>query len=210
MAKIDTLLPASGAGFVTFNRGTGGVNQFGQWSTIGALLRLANVWFSKGNHPLSIGHISKKFGGAFPPHKSHRTGLDVDIRPVRTDGENAAIAYTQQAYSQARSMDLLETIWRNAPVKLILFSDPVMVKAGLSKPFAGHDNHFHIRLRAKNECIKRGDRGSDVAAAQAALGIANDGRFGPNTEKAVKEFQAAHNLTADGEICAPTWKALEL
>ena len=42
------------------------------------------------------------------------------------------------------------------------------------------------------------------SALQGALGINQDGVFGANTEKAVKEFQAAHGLTADGIVGTQT------
>lgn len=38
--------------------------------------------------------------------------------------------------------------------------------------------------------------------------INQDGIFGANTEKAVKAFQAAHNLTADGIVGTQTKAAL--
>lgn len=46
------------------------------------------------------------------------------------------------------------------------------------------------------------------AALQGALGINQDGIFGANTEKAVKAFQAAHNLAADGIVGKQTKAAL--
>ena len=46
------------------------------------------------------------------------------------------------------------------------------------------------------------------SALQGALGINQDGVFGANTEKAVKAFQAAHNLTADGIVGTRTKAAL--
>lgn len=50
--------------------------------------------------------------------------------------------------------------------------------------------------------------GDDVKALQAALGVAPDGIFGPDTKLHVANFQAAHNLEIDGIVGPATWSAL--
>ena len=49
-----------------------------------------------------------------------------------------------------------------------------------------------------NSVVRRGSRGETVAAVQARLGLTADGDFGPGTEQALKNWQAANGLTADG------------
>lgn len=64
--------------------------------------------------------------------------------------------------------------------------------------------------------LAKGDTGPAVAAAQAALhhmhhalGSAGiDGDFGPATEAAVRNYQQANGLDADGEIGAETWSKI--
>ena len=58
------------------------------------------------------------------------------------------------------------------------------------------------------EILKLGSKGDNVRLLQKKLGLTVDGTFGPNTEKAVKEFQAKNNLTADGIVGNATWKIL--
>ena len=43
---------------------------------------------------------------------------------------------------------------------------------------------------------------------QAEAGVTTDGRFGPNTKRAVQAWQARHGLTADGLVGAATWAAM--
>lgn len=63
--------------------------------------------------------------------------------------------------------------------------------------------------------LRKGDRGDEVKQWQAFLNANDyrcgtvDGIFGRNTEKAVKQYQAAHGLVADGIIGPKTWASLK-
>jgi hypothetical protein len=65
-----------------------------------------------------------------------------------------------------------------------------------------------------NHTVKAGSHGDDVRAVQYLLAnvygysLAVDGVFGPDTNNAVRDFQAAHGLPADGIVGSNTWKAL--
>lgn len=48
------------------------------------------------------------------------------------------------------------------------------------------------------ETVRLGSKNETVRAVQRALGLKEDGDFGPGTEKAVKSWQASNGLTADG------------
>ena len=57
--------------------------------------------------------------------------------------------------------------------------------------------------------LKKGMTGLHVKGLQELLHIYPDGKFGPLTEEAVKEFQTAHGLVADGIVGEKTWAALK-
>lgn len=67
---------------------------------------------------------------------------------------------------------------------------------------------------AHAESIRFGDQGQDVEAvqrqlqAQGFLQSSSDGDFGSATEKAVKSFQAARGLEADGVVGSETFRLL--
>ena len=58
--------------------------------------------------------------------------------------------------------------------------------------------------------LRRPMKGYDVEVLQRALNIYPDGVFGKLTEEAVKDFQRAHGLEADGVVGQKTWDALGL
>ena len=58
--------------------------------------------------------------------------------------------------------------------------------------------------------LKRGLKGAPVKRLQEKLGIAADGDFGPGTEQAVKDFQAANGLAVDGIAGPDTFTAMGL
>jgi len=53
--------------------------------------------------------------------------------------------------------------------------------------------------------LKKGDNNEQVKQLQVKLGLDPIGNFGPKTEEAVKLWQAAHGLTADGMVGDKTW-----
>jgi hypothetical protein len=207
--NVDVLLPVKGPGFVTNNRGNDQF-QFGQQSTIDAAIRVAANWNEKhADRPFSIGQISKKGGGPMPPHKSHQLGVDVDVRPMRKDGENAPVTITDSQFDRELTTELIKLWWRLAPTQAVFFNDQSVIDAGLSRFVNGHHNHFHVRLRMKGDTLRIGDKGSDVAEVQERLGMLEpDGVFGSTMLQAVEAFQAAHQLNPDGVVGPKTFKAL--
>jgi putative chitinase len=57
--------------------------------------------------------------------------------------------------------------------------------------------------------LKLGSTGEDVKSLQTKLGIGADGSFGPGTERALKAWQQANGLTADGIAGTATLAKLE-
>lgn len=79
-------------------------------------------------------------------HRSitHRSGLEVDIRPMRKDGVEVPVLWTQRAYDQEATSKLIELFYTYAPVDFILFNDPDLPRVKAHKK---HDDHFHVTLR---------------------------------------------------------------
>jgi penicillin-insensitive murein endopeptidase len=204
--NADVLLPESGTGFVTNNRGNDEF-QFGQQSTIDAALAVGTAWDALHPH-LSIGQISLKGGGDFPDHDSHKVGLDVDVRPMRLDGKNEAVTIFEAEYDRPLTTELINLWWQKSPVQMVFFNDPTVIAVGLSIKVPKHHHHFHVRLRTKDGVIRIHDRGSDVAEVQTILGLEADGRFGPKTLLAVEKFQSEKGLNPDGVVGQKTWAKL--
>ncbi len=56
--------------------------------------------------------------------------------------------------------------------------------------------------------LKKGDNNENVKLLQKKLHLEPVGNFGPKTEEAVKLWQAAHGLTADGIVGDKTWNMI--
>ncbi len=80
------------------------------------------------------------------------------------------------------------------------------------------DNPAKQPSAVQRDAIRRGAKGPTVVEAQGLLLRAGyglpkygaDGSFGAETEAAVRAFQQAHGLTADGIVGPKTWAALDL
>jgi hypothetical protein len=76
--------------------------------------------------------------------------MDADIRPVRRDGHQcrSGVTWNRRGYDRKATRRLIWTIRKasHGRVKMILFNDPVLIRAGLTQRYPGHDNHLHVRF----------------------------------------------------------------
>ncbi|HYN86459.1 MAG TPA: penicillin-insensitive murein endopeptidase [Pyrinomonadaceae bacterium] len=145
--SIDTVLPAEGRGFTTYRREPGGADQVGRAATIRGVMQVAEEWSTLHASPrLQIGDISRRRGGPFPPHGSHRKGVDVDIRPVTNNGREEPTNIHLGSYSHELTKELCQLIRRRVPGVRIFFNDPRLISLGLTQRLAGHNDHLHVRF----------------------------------------------------------------
>jgi len=109
-----------------------------------AILRVALEWQAIDRRRIGIGNISRADGFDDRDHGSHKNGLQVDIRPLRKDGREIPLVWTdKQHYDREATAKVIELFRLFSPVKFVLFNDT-------SIPFVKwapkHDDHFHVAL----------------------------------------------------------------
>ncbi|MBM7770891.1 hypothetical protein JOD54_001095 [Actinokineospora baliensis] len=115
-------------------------------------------------------------------------------------------------------------------IKYIIWSRRIWTPGVGWRAYTGtnpHTRHVHLSVVASPACddpaawnlggspspipggrptLKRGSTGADVQLVQRFLGLRPvDGIYGPATETAVKRYQLAQRLTADGVVGPATW-----
>lgn len=147
--QISSQLPIPGRGYYRYQPHR---EQFGLPETIRAIQAIGAVWQDRypGAPRVGIGDISLQGGGRFGHHKSHQTGLDVDIRPIRRDGAEAGVTWRDAAYSRDLTRRLIDVIRTNGVLRVqyVFFNDPQIGRwPGITvKPWPGHDDHLHVRF----------------------------------------------------------------
>lgn len=142
-------LPTWSAGLCDYSVGNGPAN-WGTSAAIGAIESAARRMVATGRGRIALGDIGFEHGGDIPGHVTHEQGLDVDLRPMRDartqcrSGTNWRFA----SYDRRATRALIKTIRAYAPghVRLIYFNDPVLIREGLTRWYAGHDDHLHVRF----------------------------------------------------------------
>lgn len=143
------LLPPQGSGYYHFG-GSDRIDEdaWGLPETIACIELVGEIWHAR--YPegprLGIGDISRRRGGRFPPHREHRNGLDIDVRPVHRSAEARAWVKLD-AYDAARTAEAIELFRQTCTVEVILFNDRKLAKTyDYVETARGHDNHFHVAL----------------------------------------------------------------
>jgi hypothetical protein len=151
---LEQLPQTLGRGYYSY--AVGPHRQFGTPQTIKTLERVAGIFFFKmkynepaipGNRPyreIGIGELSFAKGGPMPPHKEHRWGTEVDIRPLRKDGKRLPVKITDtQQYDREATRILVDSLRSHLNVATILFDDR---KIKGVQWVGGHGNHLHVHM----------------------------------------------------------------
>lgn len=143
---VTTQLPPNGPGYYAYAHRRPH-HRFGLPETIRALQAIAAGWArAYPNGPrIGIGDLSLRGGGPIWGHGSHQCGIDVDILPVRSDGQERGVRWDGPGYSRALTQELVDRIWRNGVLRteFVLFNDAA-VKG--RKRWPNHDDHLHVRF----------------------------------------------------------------
>ena len=127
-----------------------GLANWGTAAAIAALETAAKVEAAAGHGRVAVGDIGFQHGGPIPGHEFHQVGMEIDIRPMRRAKDQCArgVNYRSSAYDRAATRALAQAIRASAPdhIRLIYFNDPVLIKEGLTRFHAGHDDHLHVRF----------------------------------------------------------------
>lgn len=137
-------LPASGYGWYS---GAPSGNRWGVPRMVNGFIRMGRYWADgypgvKGRR-LRSNAISRRNGGYFPPHATHRHGKNIDVSPI-TDSGNAGIVYTyQRSYSRYYTRKLVALERKVWYVHSILFNDTAIPGC---RWYRGHNNHMHVTI----------------------------------------------------------------
>lgn len=168
---ISHLCPCSGSiinALNLVNNGTGywhnpgddaiDTDDWGVLALINMIEGAGRRWYAEGQTPprLTVNDLSRgnaatqQFGGYFSPHSCHQNGLEVDVRYVRKDNQEAGldIAGADSAqYDTTATCALITYLLANADVDSIFIDT---IHAGLIYPLfrhaSGHSDHFHVRI----------------------------------------------------------------
>lgn len=139
--------PAVGAGTCLYGSEPGAAESWGTANAVHGLL-LAAAAVRERHGRVAVGDLSYEHGGDTPQHRSHRVGLDADLRPMVTGGQQCSTpsSWQSSAYSRAGTRALIRALRATGRVRLVYFNDPVLIEEGLVRPYVGHDNHLHVRF----------------------------------------------------------------
>ena len=95
---------------------------------------------------------SREKGGKTTGHKSHQTGLDMDMRlPLNPPDTNKFDQLKGHDYDKrfhrAAALSQVQAIKQVMYTKYIFFNDPEFIKKRLSTKQKNHSEHYHIRIK---------------------------------------------------------------
>lgn len=132
------------AAYYTYGTPGAGRGQYAHPQMLTFILFLEHRWGAMDSRKIGIGNISLANGASFPPHRSHRSGLEVDMRPLRKDGKRLPVRYQDIQYDREATRKLIELIWQTGLVKRVAFNDIAIPGVQM---MTGHDDHLHVEVK---------------------------------------------------------------
>jgi hypothetical protein len=132
-----------GAGYYVYGTPGHGAAQYANPTMMTLLLMVEREWALIDKRRFGVGNISVA-GGLDFGHKSHRKGLEVDVRPLRKDGHEEPVNYTNPDYDLEATRSLITLFRTAAAAPLVIFFNDNRIPG--VRPLAGHDNHFHVQF----------------------------------------------------------------
>lgn len=84
-------------------------------------------WQATETRKFGVGDISSAGGKKMFGHDSHKRGLEVDIRPLRMDGEHIPCTYQEKAYDRTATEKLIYLFRLLAPGPLLIFFNDLKI-----------------------------------------------------------------------------------
>jgi penicillin-insensitive murein endopeptidase len=133
-----------GGGYYVYGTPGDGNAQFSSPKLISLVTQIASAWAAQDSRKFGVGNVSRAGGGA-TDHETHRSGLEVDIRPLRKDGRQVPCLISDGQYDREATRALIQLFFETQFVQSIIFNDGRIagVRSG-----PGHSNHFHVTLHA--------------------------------------------------------------
>ncbi len=137
----------------------------------------------------------------------------IDLPPAIEQGVDMIYIDEDLIPRSVQSGDMLHDIsfddWSGAPVDMFVSMNPIYteLRRGLVRYRQRWGDLPQVPVPA-GPALKPGSTGERVAALRTRLGLGAGDRFDPALASAIKEFQAAHGLKADGLAGAGTIEAL--
>jgi penicillin-insensitive murein endopeptidase len=133
------------AGYYVYGTPGQGAGQYAHPDMMTLLFFVEREWQAVDQRKFGIGNISLAGGGKFKPHDSHKNGLQVDVRPLRTDGARFPVNYFQAGYDKIGTARLISLFQSHPAVMKVYFNDTSIPGV---LPLKSHDNHFHVAVQA--------------------------------------------------------------
>ncbi|WP_166873569.1 penicillin-insensitive murein endopeptidase [Massilia mucilaginosa] len=132
------------SGYYVYGTPGNGRGQYAHPGLLSAIFMVERQWAAINKNKFGIGNISLAGGPRFEGHGTHKSGLEVDVRPLRKDGEKAAVTRFSQDYDREATATLIGLFLALPSVQLVYFNDKAITGV---RPMPSHDDHFHVLIK---------------------------------------------------------------